>query len=292
MRATPLRLSLLAALLLHLLAVSAWQLNRSRQRPPTRLVAADDTPILLQFSRQAAIETEPLAIPLPPAMPLPLPPAAGNSPSDPQANASGRSPQPERDLPARTKTERPPKAGGIRPSTGKGRPTTTSPGRAGAAIDSPGLEPGSPARLALEKALQEASTAGSPRGEAPPATGRSEGVDAKSEAAAEGSGGRDPAPSSEPQGGAAAAGIERRGSAEELRLWNLARPAPAISSARQGLPKGLELRQLPLALARRSGVNPTHQRSLRANDGLILLWIDGPTLWLLRAPLPATRATP
>ncbi|MEI6615286.1 MAG: hypothetical protein WCL59_01800, partial [Cyanobium sp. ELA507] len=132
MRATPLRLSLLAALLLHLLAVSAWQLNRSRQRPPTRLVAADDTPILLQFSRQAAIDTEPLAIPLPPAMPLPLPPAAGNSPSNPQANASGRPPQPGPELPARARTGQRPKAGNMRPSDGKGPATSPSPGRAGA----------------------------------------------------------------------------------------------------------------------------------------------------------------
>ena len=291
MRATPLRLSLLAALLLHLLAVSAWQLNRSRQRPPTRLVAADDTPILLQFSRQAAIDTEPLAIPLPPAMPLPLPPAAGNSPSNPQANASGRPPQPGPELPARARTGQRPKAGSMRPSDGKGLATSPSPGRAGA-IRPPALEPGSPALQAHEKALQEAPSAGSPRGEAPPAAGRSEGVDAKGEAPANGSGGRDPATSGEPQGGAATAGIERRGSAEELRLWNLARPAPGISPARQGLPKGLELRQLPLALARRNGVNPTHQRSLRADDRVILLWIDGPTLWLLRAPLPAARATP
>jgi hypothetical protein len=117
-------------------------------------------------------------------------------------------------------------------------------------------------------------------------------VEAKGEAPAHGSGGRDPATSSEPQGGAAAAGIAGRGSAEELRLWNLARPAAVISPADQGLPRGLELRQLPLALARRSGVNPTHQRSLRADDRVILLWIDGPTLWLLRAPLPAARTTP
>jgi hypothetical protein len=74
-RLSPWRLSLLAALLLHVLAASAWQLARSRQRPPARLTAADDTPILLQFSREAPGDSDPLAIPLPPALPQPQPPA-------------------------------------------------------------------------------------------------------------------------------------------------------------------------------------------------------------------------
>ena len=49
MTITPLRLSLLAAISLHLLLLTGWQILRGRQPSVGRLEVADDTPILLQY---------------------------------------------------------------------------------------------------------------------------------------------------------------------------------------------------------------------------------------------------
>lgn len=75
-RNTPLktwRLILLTAVLFHLLALAGWQMVRRRQPQPPSLRAADDTPILLQFSREEPEAQDGGSIPLPPAAPLPLP---------------------------------------------------------------------------------------------------------------------------------------------------------------------------------------------------------------------------
>ena len=61
------RLSLLAAVLVHLLALAGWQMARRRLPAPEGLRAADDTPILLQFSREEPLAQEAGSIPLPPA---------------------------------------------------------------------------------------------------------------------------------------------------------------------------------------------------------------------------------
>ena len=66
------RLSLLAAVLVHLLALAGWQIVRRRQPPLEVLRAADDTPLLLQFSREETLAQETGSIPLPPAAPLSL----------------------------------------------------------------------------------------------------------------------------------------------------------------------------------------------------------------------------
>ena len=73
MTITPLRLSLLAAISLHLLLLTGWQILRGRQPSVGRLEVADDTPILLQYSRQDPLSRDQLPPPLPPATPLPPP---------------------------------------------------------------------------------------------------------------------------------------------------------------------------------------------------------------------------
>ena len=65
------RLSLLAAVLMHLLLLAGWQMVRRRQAEHDSLRAADDTPMLLQFSREDPLIQEAGTIPLPPAAPLP-----------------------------------------------------------------------------------------------------------------------------------------------------------------------------------------------------------------------------
>jgi hypothetical protein len=69
-------LPLLAALLLHGLGLSFSHLQSSRQRPPVRLSARDDTAELLVLSRRLPEEQEMGTIPLPPRLSLPPPPPA------------------------------------------------------------------------------------------------------------------------------------------------------------------------------------------------------------------------
>lgn len=288
LRLSPWRLSLVAALLLHLLAASAWQLSRSRQRPPARLTAADDTPILLQFSREAPGDAVPLAIPLPPAVPLPLPPAApAELPARPGAAPPAARPAARGDLAAPARSTPAQSRGG----KGSAIPARRPPSPA-AAISPPDLSAGAPARQALERALEEA-VAGTARSDLPPPPGRETAGEGRGEAGAEAAAARSGAAAT----GAGSEGLanpaptaDHQATAADRRLWGLARPTalPAAPS-RDGLPRGLELRHLPLALARRSGANPVHQRSLHSDGRLTVLWIDGPTLWLLRLPIPASR---
>lgn len=287
LRFSPWRLSLLAALLLHVLAASAWQLARSRQRPPAQLTAADDTPILLQFSREAPGDAVPLAIPLPPAIPLPLPPAA---PSALQGRPGAADPQPrpaaQADAAAQARSPQPRSSGGKGSAIPGRRPPSPA-----AAISPPDLNAGAPARQALERALEEAS-AGTGRSDLPPPFGREAGGENRGEAGSE-------APAARSGAAAAGAGAEgpasgaatadHQATAADWRLWGLARATPLPASSRDGLPRGLELRHLPLALARRSGASPVHRRIVRSEERLTLLWIDGPTLWLLRVPIPGGR---
>jgi len=290
-RLSPWRLSLLAALLLHVLAASAWQLARSRQRPPAQLKAADDTPILLQFSREAPGDAVPLAIPLPPAIPLPLPPAP---PSALQGRPGAAGPQPrpaaQADAAAQARSPQPRSSGG-RGSVIPGR----RPPSPAAAISPPDLNAGAPARQALERALEEAleqASAGTARSDLPPPFGREAGGESRGEAGSE-------APAARSGAAAAGAGAEgpasgaatadHQATAADWRLWGLGRATPLPASSRGGLPRGLELRHLPLALARRSGASPEHLQIVRSEERLTLLWIDGPTLWLLRVPIPGGR---
>lgn len=284
---SPWRLSLLAALLLHVLAASAWQLARSRQRPPARLTAADDTPILLQFSRQPPEDAVPLAIPLPPAIPLPLPPAAPSTLQG-RPGAAGPQPQPaaQADAAAQARSPQPRSSGGKGSAIPARRPPSPT-----AAISPPDLSAGAPARQALERALEEAA-AGTARSDLPPPPGREAGGESRGEAGAEAPAARSGAAAAGPgaEGPArGAATADHQATAADLRLWSLARTTPLSASSRDELPRGLELRHLPLALARRSGASPVHRQILRSEERLILLWIDGPTLWLLRLPIPGGR---
>lgn len=274
---SPLRLSLLAALLLHMLGLSAWQLQRSRQRPPQRLSAADNTPLLLQFSRQAVQPSELLAVPLPPASTLPPPPPMPGrfgAPTESASAAGGQRPDPP------TRPRPPVRQSGVKAQAG--RAGGSAPRAAVAApVAPPPLGSGAPARQALEKALREAAAGGHQDGSSPASGSSSEG-EAGSPGGVEGARAGERRAGSEPGSSGAEAG-----STAEQRLWSLGRPVGLPDRELQGLPQGLELRHLPLARARRSGARPIHLNLLRDGERLILIWIDGPNLWLLRAPLPA-----
>lgn len=280
MRLSPLRLSLLAAVLMHLLWLAAWQLQRSRVRPPQRLAAVDDTPLLLQFSRQEASESQPLSVPLPPASLLPPP-----IPSAPLTAAAANPAAPAR---------RPAGSGAAQAT----RPRAPGPGVANRLANGrqavsttampavPDLGQGSRARQALEKALREAAPAPSrepARAEAPVDAER----DPQGPAGAEAGRGGERSQGAEPSGATAG---QSAAAAAERRLWRLARPVRLTERLRQGLPKGVELRHLDLAQARRSGPLPPLLSGLRTDDRLVVIWIEGSSLWLLGAPVPGGTA--
>lgn len=69
------------------------------------------------------------------------------------------------------------------------------------------------------------------------------------------------------------------------RLWNAARPPQQRPPGLAGLPAEIDLRQLPLAQLRESGVEEVPRQALRSGQAIWLLWSDGPLVWLLRMPL-------
>lgn len=292
MTISPLRLSLLAALSLHLLGLAGWQLLRSRSTPVSRLQAQDDTPILLQFSRQEPLTADQAAIPLPPAAPLPLPSNGGGAALSLPAAQNPGSGSTRRGQSARSATSVTPSpsrkgSGPQAPGSGakakgdlrsgKSRLPETG-GRTAAAPLA--LGPGSAARGALLTLLHDLGPSHPGEGSE---TGRG---DAKSEANGDGSD-----PVGNPSHGLANRGqgtgaMDAKATAAELRLWALGRIPTTPPSGLEGVPGTLSIRQLPLREARRSGAELSHRRVIRLEDGALLLWIDGGTLWLLRASLP------
>jgi hypothetical protein len=144
------------------------------------------------------------------------------------------------------------------------------------------LAVGSPARLALEKGLQDA---GSASAEEAPETGREEKANPRSGAGSPGPELAGKASSGDlartPTGGTAL-----RASPADRQLWTLAKPSQPAPGSLQGLPAGLEVREVPLSKARASGADIRHRKLVRLDDGVLLLWVDDSTLWLVRSPLP------
>jgi len=284
------RLSLLAAVLVHLLALAGWQIVRRRQPPPVGLRAADDTPMLLQFSREEPLAQEPGSIPLPPAAPLP-PAIGGQAPIPTAFPGRERGPGKTDTEPSRQATAAQTTQGkaGARPGAPRARSRLMRP-KVGGTQGAPtsvaplplALGAGSPARLALEKGLHDAGSANAQEAREP---GRDEKADPRSgggttglELAGKASGGD----LAQPSGGGAAP----RAGAADLRLWTLAKPSRPAPGSLQGLPAELAIRELTLSQARGSGADIRHRRLVRLDDGLLLLWVEDDTLWLVRSPLP------
>ena len=250
--ASPLAISLLTAIALHLLALSALQLRERRKpiaaMPPPR----DDSPELLQFSRQQTREPAlaPLSIAalaqLPPPPPPPaLTPGSGPLPSLARAprSTSGRSGDLRRapDTPSRMKGPRAPTAPSDRRSQTSSRPA--------ARTERPdaGLE----AALAAVSRWQSSSDGRSGSGEA-----------------------GWPAP--------------QKPEAEQLalwsRLWEKANPDATGDGLSRRLPVGAELRRLD---ANDSAVEPLpagRRLTLALGDRWLLIWSAGGEIWLLQAP--------
>jgi hypothetical protein len=264
MRARPLLLALLVALLGHALWLAHAQLRQRREPVPQALRSRDDSPELLVFSR---LPPEPLTtapFPLPPDSSLPPPPPPPlPSQSSPAAGAPPEAPGP-------TAGESP--AQGSGKGSGKGRGRTPAAKTAAAKTAA--------ARPAATKPADRKTATVSP-------------VAVKTVATA-----RAPQPA-EPREEAATAPLRRlqearrqgpvRLQGEKLQSWrSLWQAAEADASPPAALdPRGgeVELRRIPLARARADGLDPSHGEVLRLDDHLLLAWIEGSQLWLLRAPV-------
>lgn len=284
------RLSLLAAVLVHLLALAGWQIVRRRQPAHEWLRAADDTPILLQFSREEPLAQEAGSIPLPPAAALP-PPIGGEAPASTalpgKSSGPGRPgavPSPQAAAARTTQGKAGARPGAPRASArlvrpkGKGTPGAPTP----AAPLSLALGAGSPARLALEKGLDDVKSGSA---EVSPEPGRDEKAEPRS-------GGGSPGPEAEARASGGdlartpAGGSPLRASPADRRLWSLARTNRPAPGSLEGLPAELAVRELPLSQARSSRAEIRHRRLVRFDDGVLLVWVEGSTVWLIRAPLP------
>jgi hypothetical protein len=265
-----LALPLLAAVLAHGLWLSYAQLRRSRQPPMPALSARDDTPELLRFSRRMPLEQSFSTVPLPPASTLPPPPpdllaplprtAAGAPASRPPAS---RAPAKGTAAPSRPKT-RLAMAAGTRPAD-RQPPAPAAPGAT--AGPAPGGEP-------------SAELGNGPAGEGLLATLRTVRRLAGSPAA------EDREARIGPPGDAALL-LRPEGPAAQPyeKLWAGAQPAVASGGEMGELPVAVEVRRVPLTQARLKGVAPGHRQAVLLGGQVLLFWIDGPTLWLLRTPL-------
>jgi hypothetical protein len=74
-----------------------------------------------------------------------------------------------------------------------------------------------------------------------------------------------------------------------LRLWEQAAAAPFAAGTDSALSEGVQARRLSLAAARALGFDPAQQQWLKATDQSLLVWIDGPNLWLLKGPIPSQK---
>ena len=268
---SPLLIALLAALALHLLALSYRQLRAQRQPEPAQPQLADDSPELLLFSRRQPLEEtlQSAALPVPGNLPaLSLPPLSSaqgrrlplNSlPLNPLAPAPAELKPPE---PLRGQRSTPPasprpasRSQGPRASLLSQRPfNPRERGRESAR----GLSPSSSdSALSLLRRLQ----------------GRSAVVDPLKP--------RDSEQPSEPE----LQHPEGDRAADWRRLWKGATVVPASVLGQAPASEGIELRRLLLAEAAVDGLNADEPMALVVDERLLLLWPEGQTLWIWRAPL-------
>jgi len=292
--AAPLGLALAAALVGHglLLAHGPWR--RSPAKAPV-LTAEDTTPELLRFSRRMPQEVAATTIPLPPATTLPPPPTDLLGPLPTKESKEGG--------PAKTPAAATGKAGAKHPEakTTNLRPTlvlkpskASAPGAHGAkAHPMAGQGAKGPGAKSATKGPKGAPTSGPPAQGAgtqplalapnplrlspsPPA----EALQRLRELRASGEG----APPTPGSSGSASEPLKPAAAAPYLRLWDQAAPAAITAGTDGALSEGVQARRLPLAAARALGLDPGQQQWIKAGDQSLLVWIDGPNLWLFKGP--------
>jgi hypothetical protein len=250
----------------HALWLSGSSLTVKPRPPAPRLPVIDNTPELLRFSSGArqpvALAASLSTIDLPFGNSLPLPP-----PPPPPLEAGEATPRRS--------------AAPVAPAP---RNSAGSAGRSGLAwgvplVASAGL-PAS-AASALELVAQLHTKAGAPAPAAAASTA------ASSDAAAPPTAAERPAKAEgQKAAGAALARRHLRLDANADRpyrlLWDTGAPASNRPESLSDLPEGIELRRLPLAAAQAMGLSQPHGVSVQSPTGLLLLWVQGDQLWLIR----------
>ncbi|MEB3199979.1 MAG: hypothetical protein VKK62_05590 [Synechococcaceae cyanobacterium] len=279
-RLQPLGLCLLGAVVLHGLGLAGWQLQRSRQLGTAAGVgaplSADDTPELLRFSRQQAQQNlMPAVVPLPgpellPPPPPPEPAAQANAPSAAAARPGSRRPKGARSAVSARPTPVP------RPRSG----TPPAAGSSGAAeAEATGSAAAANVLAALDQLQRQVQTRGS---QAEPGTERARAAGSDTRSPASGAKGAE----------AEAPGLRllRPEPAEQegyRSLWEKGQPAAGPRRDWSSLPGSLERRRLPLAQARRGAAAVQHREAVLLGEQLLLFWVVGDQLWMLRSPVAA-----
>jgi len=290
--AAPLGLALAAALVGHglLLAHGPWR--RSPAKAPV-LTAEDTTPELLRFSRRMPQEVAATTIPLPPATTLPPPPTDLLGPLPTKESKEGG--------PAKTPAAATGKAGAKHPETKTTniRPTLVlKPSKASA----PGAHGAKAHPMAGQGAKGPGAKSGTkgPKG-APTSGPPAEGAGTQPLALAPSPLRLSPSPPAEalqrwrelrasgegapPASGSASEPLKPAAATPYLRLWDQAAPAAITAGTDGALSEGVQARRLPLAAARALGLDPGQQQWIKAGDQSLLVWIDGPNLWLFKGPI-------
>ena len=251
----PLLISFVAAVVFHALFLAYHQLRQSRLTPPARLPSRDNTPELLQFSRQPAplstLEVLPLPKasflppPLSPDLLAPLGPSRGRQPSGP---APSRAPKKPRVIQGK--------------ASSKVALHQRKPG--GPRQQSPALLPRLENSLLAEAAEQLRAFV-------------------------------ELHPGSPQEGKANAQDFSEPDSAQQQayrKLWNLAQPSqlPSEPSIEDAIKLAIEIRQLPMKDSRVDDLEIRHRQIVVLNDEILLFWLDGQQLWILKSPrnLPST----
>jgi hypothetical protein len=269
-RARPLALAMLVAAVGHGLWLGHAELRLRRQPLPQALRSRDDSPELLEFSRLPPEPLAPAPIPLPPEETSPPPPPL---PEKGSANSSATAKPQEKAVAPPAAPSSSPRGGSrvtnpVAIKSALNKAAATKP----PASEPPAIKPPASKPAASRPAVAQPTAARpqSPRPPQPP--------------------GQREEPSLTPLRRLAEA--RRKGPprlhGERLQSWRSlwqgaeAGTSPPAALVERG--EESELRRIPLATARADGLEPSHGEVLRLDDHLLLAWIDGSQLWLLRAP--------
>jgi len=268
-------LPVLLALVLHAVWLATTPLRQSAPLAKARLSAEDNSPELLRFSRQPPPAPPALAaVPLPGASTLPPPPPP---PAEPDAAAVDKS---SAEAPAankaavvvvRSSPARAP-AASVRPP-GPTKPSGAAP--AGRVIH---LVPGTDKPTPSDEAAANLGMAATPNG--PLAT-----LLAAQRLA---SSGASPNPNDSALAEAGLTGLQRP-SGQALQsyqaLWNGAAAKESGPGDLSALPPNVQLREVATATANAQEVPTSHRQAVLLGNQLLLFWVEGDNLWLIRAPM-------
>ena len=268
--ASPWLLPVAIALGVHALWLTGSTVTDRPARPVPGLRTADNTPELLRFSSRASQAASPavglgtLTLPFENSLPPPPPELAGGP--------------------------LPPPAGGVAGGNQVGKPVARTPaetavgpkGSLAWGVDSvPGRGLPADAATALALAAQLDAPADSP------GQGGQQEPNVKPDG-----------PSREEGSKQAQAALARRhlrlgaaGDRPYRLLWDSGSTPTTRPESLAGLPDGVEVRRLPLATARAMGLAQPHGVSVASPSGLLLLWVQGDDLWLIRQPPGAPTGT-